>query len=94
MIWRWKRTREAKGMSVPAWYLGYGYYDFDRDVLTYYVVPLNLVISVSRWVWEIIQFRLGLKIYQITRWKAYRQGFNAGFAAGTATIGTKSGSDK
>ena len=47
---KWVRTREAEFVSQP-YLVGYAYRDFNREATVYYIVPLNIVIALARWLW-------------------------------------------
>jgi len=52
---KWERTRYFEGMPCPK-YMGYAYRDFNRDVIVYWTVPINLIIGAWRWFIQRVRF--------------------------------------
>lgn len=47
---KWVRTQEMDGVACP-WYVGYAYRTFDTGSITYWIVPINLIIGGWLWLW-------------------------------------------
>ena len=81
MIWKWERTREHEGMMVPSKLLGFSYYELDRDVRVFYIIPFNIIIALWRRFYVWIRFECCRKINQ-RELAIHMAGFGEGYREG------------
>jgi hypothetical protein len=73
-------TREAKEGRMPfAKRFAWGWYDHNCDVWHYYVVPLNLVVSVIRYAFHQIAYKIPRRLIEKECGYYFKQGFRAGY---------------
>lgn len=78
-----------EGQRVPD-YHGFTYYDFDRDVTIYHLIPINIIVAVYRHIWIWFKWRVfdsfRGKQYKWAIKAAYDEGYSKGFLAGEAYV--------
>lgn len=68
-LWHIEFTREMQGYVIPRRYLGFSYYEFDRDVAHYYVIPINLIVAAARWCWFGLRYHWPRALRIPERWR-------------------------
>lgn len=89
MKFKWERTRVHEGQMIPSKWLGCAYYEFDRDVYIYYIVPVNLIVAAFRWLDVRVRYMiprsmqsLENRMYNVTKDDSYRRGYCEGYKRG------------
>jgi len=89
MKFKWERIRDHEGQMIPSKWLGYAYYEFDRGVCIYYIVPVNLIVAAFRWLDVRVRYMiprsmqsLEARMYNVTKDDSYRRGYYEGYKRG------------
>lgn len=74
---RIKWTSTERGVRAPRGY-GFAWYDFEKNIIVGYPIPLNIIFRLCRGLWRRLQF--GIQKPDILE-AAYRRGYQAGVDA-------------
>jgi len=76
------RVEMEDAIYNPPWYMGKAHTDFDRDTITYTVIPFNVIVAFINYLLIQIRFRLPINLQEAEKHNYYQLGYKRGFENG------------